>query len=688
MIEREQFEEWYREARDFCDDWKNEAMLAYEMKCGRQWSQEELDFLQNREQPRPALTFNRISPVIESIRGYQINNRQEVKYVAREVMDRGVTDLANAALKWADEMSQANHQTTDAFTDMAICGMGWTEMSMDFTSNQNGNLVTATRISPLEMLWDSAATQYNLADARYIIRHKWLSKEEVLSRWPDYKGGLESYNREPETLLEDDDDYAYGIQWRRHRGKEVMVVQCQYYELEDVHLAMNPNTRDIFEVYADEDIKALNEMGIKMMKTKKKRFYQLFVAGGEMLEHTPAPHPEQFTFHCMTGSRDENRNYWYGIVKMMIDPQKWSNKFLSDIQDYVASNRGGGAFVEEDAFVDQRKAEEDWNDPTGLIRVTSGALREGKIMPRTPSQYPQGLDRLLQFAINAIPDVTGVNLEMMGMVDRAQAGVLEYQRKQAGLTILAPYFNSLAMYLRSRGRCAFHFFRKFLADGRLIRIIGDDPGTDRFVPLFFEQHIEEFDVIVDTAPTAPNMREQVFIVLRDIIPYMAKLGFQAPEDIFEYLPLPAALTDKWKTSISKQKQAAMSNRQQDPKVQQSQIDMQIAQLQMQMEQMKFQYAQQQNQVDLQKLQLQSQVDMGRLSLEQQKLVQESQKQSQEQFEYLEMQKKQMDLVKAQANAQKAQADVVKKQAQAQKEAIESKVFEMQSEPLGQNDRVV
>ncbi|NIV38716.1 MAG: hypothetical protein GWN58_57650, partial [Anaerolineae bacterium] len=49
-------------------------------------------------------------------------------------------------------------------------------------------------------------------------------------------------------------------------------------------------------------------------------------------------------------------------------------------------------------------------------------------------------------------DVSGANLELLGMADKVQAGVLEAQRKQAGMTILSWAFDSLRAYRRAHGR--------------------------------------------------------------------------------------------------------------------------------------------------------------------------------------------------------------------------------------------
>ena len=38
-----------------------------------------------------------------------------------------------------------------------------------------------------------------------------------------------------------------------------------------------------------------------------------------------------FRFKCITGKRDRNANTFYGVVRAMVDPQLWGNKFFVQI---------------------------------------------------------------------------------------------------------------------------------------------------------------------------------------------------------------------------------------------------------------------------------------------------------------------------------------------------------------------
>ena len=64
-------------------------------------------------------------------------------------------------------------------------------------------------------------------------------------------------------------------------------------------------------------------------------------------------------------------------------------------------------------------------------------------VPKPVADFPQGFYQLLEFAISSLRDVTGINLELLGQQDQNQPGILEAQRKQAGMTVLATLFDSL-----------------------------------------------------------------------------------------------------------------------------------------------------------------------------------------------------------------------------------------------------
>ena len=193
-----------------------------------------------------------------------------------------------------------------------------------------------------------------------------------------------------------------------------------------------------------------------------------------------------------------------------------------------------------------RMATKTWRDKNVLdfIEVKRGGL--AGIQERDPKAYPQGLDRLLEFAVGSMPQVTGINLELLGLVQKEQAGVLEAQRKQAGYAILAVFFDSLRRYRKMQGRVMLFFIQEYISDGRLVRIAGQESGAEQYVPLVKQGDTAKYDVIVDEAPMSANQKEAVWGMMTQMLPILTKqpVPMQVWQEFLRYSPLPSSVSAK------------------------------------------------------------------------------------------------------------------------------------------------
>ena len=554
--------DWYSASRDHLKEWRNEVRENYDFFAGRQWSDDEIAELE--EALRPAIAFNRIQPMVSAVKGYQINNRQEVRYLPREQGDVQVSELLTGAVAWVDDECDAEDELSEIFEDLLIAGVGPSEIFVSYDEDLDGKIHSAERFSPLEFFWDPSATKRNLTDTKYRMRARWMDRKEAEVRWEKLKDVdiTSSEYGYPDEDSDEPHDAARAFQyendqssdWYKKHADEVFVLQTQWWEHVPVYRIGDPQTGRIIEM---EDKKfqrikpVLDQSGVRYVRQLKKRYFNAFTVGPVVLERDENVDPGAFTLLAVTGKRDANKNYWFGLVRGMKDPQRWANKFFADIQDIMVSNRQGGAFIEEDALVDPRQAEEIWNDPNPLIMVQSGALAQGKIQERNPIQYPQGLDRLMEWAVQSLPATTGVSLEMMGFADRDQPNVLEMQRKRSSMVILADLFDSMRKYQKQRGRVVLTLIQKYMNDGRLIRITGQS-GKEEFVPLALNEDDTKYDIIVDEASSSPNQKQETFGIMMQILPMLVQLGIPVPPDVLEYMPLPSSLVSKLKDRASPQ----------------------------------------------------------------------------------------------------------------------------------------
>jgi hypothetical protein len=238
----------------------------------------------------------------------------------------------------------------------------------------------------------------------------------------------------------------------------------------------------------------------------------------------------------------------------MKDPQRWANKWLSQSLHILNANAKGGVFAERGAFDNDRDAEESYARADRITWLKPGALAAGRVREKTTAVFPAGFDNLMQFAISSIRDVSGVNLELLGLRDAQQSGVLEEHRKQAGMTILAGLFDSLRLYRKRQGRILLAFILTYLSDGRLIRIVGEEGA--KYVPLIRQPGLVDYDVVVDDEPTSPNQKEKVWATLMQMLPMLGQtLDASDIATLAEYSPLPTAVVEKWQRKVKENEQA-------------------------------------------------------------------------------------------------------------------------------------
>jgi hypothetical protein len=555
---------WFRDDAAHSATWRSAARDDFDFVAGPgQWSAAERSSLE--AQLRPVITFNRCLPMIKAVAGFEINGRHAVQFLPRGNEDTQVNEVLTGASQWMADGCDAEDEESEAFQHSVICGMGWTENRLDYEEEPAGKYVEEA-IDPLEMYWDKAARKKNLADARRVWRLRRMAKSEARALFPDadddeldasWAEGLELGNpvktEEEKRRREENAEDPSGDR------TDVSILQAQWWEREVYWLVADPVTNQKVEMSAAE-FKTLQDrarkLGIPIIAAKlTRRVYRQAFIGSVILEEGPAPCRDHFSFACITGEPDHNSRTWFGLIAVMRDPQKWANKWLSQTLHIMNTNAKGGILAELDAFEDQQQAENSYAKPEAITWMKKGALSGGqgsKIMPKPAATFPAGFFNLLEFSIASIPQVTGINFEILGMRDINQPGVLEAHRKQAAMTVLATMFDSLRRFRKMVGRIRLYFVQNFLADGRIIRIMGSDGA--KALPLLRDKTLGDYDVIVDDAPTSPNQKEQNWAIISGMLPAFKDQLMAQPElllAVLEYSPLPSALIERLKQAAAK-----------------------------------------------------------------------------------------------------------------------------------------
>lgn len=551
------FADWDMQLNAHWDQWRIESKECYEFVASRQWTAEEK--ADAEAGGKILVDFNRISPLLDAVCGAEIQGRNQVQYFPREVGDSAVDEILTQGSQWIDQACDAGDEESEMFRDTLTCGVGWVEHRIDIDLDTK---VVKERVDPLEIWPDASSKKANFADMRYLKRQKRMSKDAAYE-WAEEMGWpLDAFEKDgglnPKKPVIVDPRVRYTGENETYDQDEVVINEWQWWEREHVRLVAHPESGEILELSEDEFEEVFAENpALQSVKHSKKRFYRAYEGGGLVLEVEEIKAGD-FLYKACTGKRDRNKGTWFGIVRPMIEPQRWGNKLLTEILHIMRSNANGGLMMEEGAADDIRDFEETWADPAANTYFANGALSNPngpRVVPKPAIQYPTGLDRLMEVSNNAIQEVSGINKEILGLADRQQPGILEHQRKQAAYGILSPFFAGLRRYRKESGRLMLTLMRLYIPPDTLVRVVGES-GSPEMVPLALKSDTAKYDVVVDEAPSSPNQKAQTFAVIQQMLPLLANADLPGEfwGIVAKYSPLPASMAQKIAEMLVKQEQ--------------------------------------------------------------------------------------------------------------------------------------
>jgi len=562
--------EWAEADLDHSAQWRKDAHNDFAFTAGPgQWSTEDRAAL--KENNRPVVTFNRTLKFVRAVNGLEVNNRQEATFIPTDPTEPGpvkANEFLSGFSEWMSRTSGSARKQSRVFRDCFICGMGFSESLVEYDDDPRGAYVE-NRIPPLEMFWDKNAREQNLSDRRRIGRVKKYTLAEAREKFPNvdvsdlnasWASQIESGLKGSVKTQTEKEARLGGVSENHDPKAEVFIVQIQWWEHELYRKVKDPANADPnaepVDVSEDEwqqvALRAKNE-GLELpphteKPLRRKRFWQAFL-GNTILEVGPAPQANGFTLHAMTYEPDDTAGTWYGAVRVLRDPQQWSNKFFSQLMHIVNSTAKGGILAEEGAFSDIGEARRTYAKSDQITETAKGAISGQKIMAKPGAGLTNGVLPLLKISQDAFADTLGVNLEFMGLADRDQPGILEAQRKQSALTIMATLFDSLSLFRMENAKTRLYYIQEYLTDDmpRILAIAGKD-GQMVAMAIKRDHVVGRYEVDVADAPQSPHSKERVWAALQPLL--IALKDMLTPEVVtllLDYVPgIPAKLTDALK----------------------------------------------------------------------------------------------------------------------------------------------
>jgi hypothetical protein len=583
--EHEQLVGWIRKEVTHADKhvgaFRDNAMRAFRFRDGNQYDPETRRQL--RINQRPDTAFNQVQKYIRYVCGLERTSPQALLFLPNVVDDlqqQILGEYFTETYQWAMRQTLGNFERSDAFSDMEACGMGWTSTYIDRLRDPRG-MIRYVRVPVFETLWPECADA-NLRTTRWRARESEIERDDALRRWPKHDmlirglagGNANSgFDGRPEV-----DTAVYTVPYietlpvekegsKPSKRNKVKVLEFQWYEDQEGMVFPDPVTREPVWLNTADYRKYLRRLQVlmpevaQMVDGQKDEAPHRVIRVVNVLERKfllsePKRLPgDRWTLNCMTANFDEDLRQFYGWVNILMDPQRYANKFFNQVIEIMGTSAKSGWVAEEGAFADTKQQHEFENTSarSGSINIVArDALKEARIIQKKPPELPQAALAIVDFCINSMKSITGLDAQGIGMdAGGAMPAMTMRQKQQVGNVLLAKDFDALSRYrLEDEGPViAAHL--ALIADGRMVRVGG--PEASKVIPLLRQPFLLEYDLQLDDTEHDPNLRAMYTNFILQAGPMLAKMGLFVPS-MFNYLPFPVRVRQEMIQSMQQQQQ--------------------------------------------------------------------------------------------------------------------------------------
>lgn len=185
----------------FTHKWRNVAKQNYEFVKGKQWTDGDLNAM--NKAGRPAITVNRIKPMINLLCGYSAQNETEPDFLPRSEEDDRVSRVAKGITKYVFDKTNYQKVKKQAFKDSLICGMGCYWLTYEFNWAKMDGTITIKNVSPFDVFVDPESNEEDLSDANFCGRYSWETPEKLKQIYQDKEQAINALTHQlDETELE------------------------------------------------------------------------------------------------------------------------------------------------------------------------------------------------------------------------------------------------------------------------------------------------------------------------------------------------------------------------------------------------------------------------------------------------------------------------------------------------------
>lgn len=520
-----EFGENYERAYQQLNTYYAEAYRDLSYSLGNQWSLEEISYLNN--QRRSSFTYNMCRRLINLIEGIQREGRLATKISPIEDASEPTAELMTDVMQYIMTSGMGYEKISQAFRDSLVTGISWICPYLDYRSDPVNGDVKFNITNWNDSIWDPFFFEKDLSDCSFWARRKYLDRTTVISLLPDQE---ERINALPYGNR--DDKFTY-MSFARNWGMQKLLNYTEYWrrkwEVRDVLVDMESGETTEWKGPKDrlQFIQAIHP-NLKIIRKPVRTVELGVIVEGELLYYGKDPWGiDDYPCVPIFGG-DYAPTYdlytWklQGIVRYIRDPQTELNKRISRHVDLLDSQLNSGWIAKTGAVTNTSSLFKSGNGQVVFIRPDANMEDVQRI---TPPDIPQGQMMLTEMFNDIIPNILGINPEMLGMPENEKvetAAILAKMRQAAGLISLRGVFDNLAESQKILGQKVMKMMQVNYSPEK-VRLITKKEVT----PEFYSKQFARYDVVVEEGLLTTTQKQTEFMQLTTL----KQLGMPIPDSL-------------------------------------------------------------------------------------------------------------------------------------------------------------
>lgn len=512
--------------------WYQNAKKSINYCLGDQWKKSDRAIVEG--EGRPALTFNKIASIIQTVSGFQRQNRQDIKVVGVEGGDEQIAEIMTLLIKNIMTRNYGEYKVSQMFTDGVMSSRGWIEAGVNYDDDPSVGKIEIFNGMYDELFPDPGYREYDLErDAEFLIKRVRVTKARLLSLFPEKERQIKAIQAGTakddflgvgDVIVEDDRSerrqlFTLVICWYKKHEKKKYVVDLLSGESKELAGMSTRDQRNMLEAIPTIDI----------ISRRVSIPYRAVMVEDIILEDEISPYwPECKSFPVVpyvayfnpVGRTPEK--VFRGLVSGLIDPQNEINKRRSQLLNVIGNTPWVG---DEDALTSAgwEKLEKRAASPRLTLKV-----KQGRNLQRiSPVVSGQEYLYLVQEGSETLKEISGVAGPLV-MQGPAMSGKALAIREQSTITAIQSLYDNLRYSRHILGRLYVGMILNSYTPEKIVRVVGEEKiniqGAEDILNNF---DMREYDLAMDETQLSPVMR---MAVMEELLG-MRQLGIPISDDL-------------------------------------------------------------------------------------------------------------------------------------------------------------